>query len=143
MRRVEELIKAMLVDVDTHVDTELPSRIADRLSALRRVFNDDHVLDQLQGLTILRAGRLRVSYRADLFGYRDETGPEGVDAIYLPDEGHLVYADGASDRALARELARAIAPDDDPGPLALRLEPILSAAVRRAAHRCAAGLSPA
>ncbi|AWS41691.1 DUF3883 domain-containing protein [Streptosporangium sp. 'caverna'] len=134
VQRVEELIKAKLVDVDTRVDTELPNRIADRLSALRRVFDDEQVLDELQELTILRAARLRVSYRAELFGYSYEIGPEGADAIYLPDEDHLVYADKASDRALARELARAIAPDDDPGPLAMRLEPILSAISPQEAH---------
>ena len=135
VRRVEELIKAKLVDVETRVDTELPSRIADRLSALRRVFDDDRVLDELRELTILRAARLQVSYRAELFGYPYEIGPEGADAIYLPDEGHLVYADGAPDRVLARELARAIAPDDDPGPLAMRLEPILRATSPDEAHR--------
>lgn len=135
VRRVEELIKAKLVDVTTQVDTEIPTRIADRMSALRRVFDDDQVLDVLQELTILRTARLQVSYRADLFGHPYEIGPEPVDAIYLPDEGHLVYADGASDRALARELARAIAPDDDPGPLAMRLEPILSATSPDEAHR--------
>ncbi|MEU3168544.1 DUF3883 domain-containing protein [Streptosporangium sp. NPDC006930] len=135
VRRVEELIKAKLVDVDTRVDAELPSRIAGRLSALRRVFDDEQVLDELQELTILRAARLRVSYRAELFGYPHEIDPEDADAIYLPDEDYLVYADGASDRALARELARAIAPDDDPGPLAMRLEPILSATSPQEAHR--------
>ncbi|MFZ0230101.1 MAG: hypothetical protein WAL41_24875, partial [Mycobacterium sp.] len=135
VRRVEELIKAKLVDVETRVDTELPSRIADRLSALRRVFDDDRVLDELRELTILRAARLQVSYRAELFGYPYEIGPEGADAIYLPDEGNLVYADGAPDRVLARELARAIAPDDDPGPLAMRLEPILRATSPDEAHR--------
>ncbi|MGI5223762.1 DUF3883 domain-containing protein [Actinoallomurus sp. CA-142502] len=135
VRRVEELIKAKLVDVDPQVDTKLPSRIAGRLSALRRVFDDEQVLDELQELTILRATRLQVSYRAELFGHPYEIGPEGADAIYLPDEDHLVYADGASDRALAREIARAIAPDDDPGPLAMRLEPILSATSPDEAHR--------
>lgn len=135
VRRVEELIKAKLVDVDAQIDTELPSKIVDRLSALRRVFDDDQILDELQELTILRAARLQVSYRAELFGHPYEIGPEGADAIYLPDEDHLVYADGASDRALARELARAIAPDDAPGSLAMRLEPILSATSPDEAHR--------
>jgi hypothetical protein len=135
VRRVEELIKARLVDVVTQVDTELPSRIADRLSALRRVFDDERVLDELCELTILRATRLQVSYHAELFGHPYEIGPEAADAIYLPDEDQLVYADGAPDRVLARELARAIAPDDDPGPLAMRLEPILSATSRDEAHR--------
>nr|WP_062338852.1 DUF3883 domain-containing protein [Herbidospora sakaeratensis] len=135
VRRVEELIEARLVDVDARADTELRGRIADRLSALRRVFDDELLLDQLRGLTILRAPQLQVSYRAELFGHAYEIGPEGADAIWLPDEGHLLSADGASDRALARELARAIAPDDDPGPLAMRLEPILRAASPDEAHR--------
>lgn len=135
VRRVEELIKARLVDVDAVVDSDLPKRIAERITALRRVFDDDHVLDGLRDLTILRTTALQVSYRANLFGYHHEIGPEPADAIYLPDEDHLVYADGASGRALARELARAIAPDDDPGPLAMRLEPILNAASADGAHR--------
>jgi len=134
VRRVEELIKAKLVDVSSQVDTELPARIADRMSALRRVFDDEHVLDELEGLEILRTARLQVSYRAELFGHPYEIGPEGADAIYLPDEHQLVYAERASDRALAREIARAIAPDDDPGPLAMRLEPILSARSVDEAH---------
>ena len=120
---------------DTQVDTELPGRITDRLSALRRVFDDERILDELCELTILRATRLQVSYRAELFGHPYEIGPEAADAIYLPDEDQLVYADGAPDRVLARELARAIAPDDDPGPLAMRLEPVLSATSLGEAHR--------
>ena len=46
----------------------------------------------------------------------------------------LAYGEGASHRALARELARAIAPDDDPGALAMRIEPILSARSAEDAH---------
>ena len=99
------------------------------------MFDDERVLDELCELTILRATRLQVSYRAELFGHPYEIGPEAADAIYLPDEDQLVYADGAPDRVLARELARAIAPDADPGPLAMRLEPILSATSRDEAHR--------
>lgn len=134
VRRVEELIKAKVVDVDTKVDTELPKWIADRMSALRRVFDDDSVLDELQGLEILRTDLLQVSYRAELFGYSYEIGPEEADAVYLPDEHQLIYAGGASHRALAREIARAIAPDEDPGPLAMRLEPVLSARSADEAH---------
>ena len=134
VRRVEELIKARLVNVSSQVDAELRARIADRMSALRRVFDDEGVLDELDGLEILRTAHLEVSYRAELFGHPYEIGPEVVDAIYLPDEHQLVYAEQAPDRALAREIARAIAPDDDPGPLAMRLEPILSATSVEEAH---------
>lgn len=134
VRRVEELIKARLVDVSSQVDTELPARIADRMSALRRVFDDEGILDELEGLEILRTVNLQVSYRAELFGHPYEIGPEGVDAIYLPDGHQLVYGERATDRALAREIARALAPDDDPGPLAMRLEPILSARSVEEAH---------
>ncbi len=133
VRRVEELIKARLVGVETRVDSELSDRITDRMSALRRVLDDD-VLEELQRLDIQRGPVLNVVYRAELFGYSYEVGPESVDAIYLPEANELAYGEGASDRALARELARAIAPDDDPGALAMRIEPILSARSAEDAH---------
>lgn len=135
VRRVEELIKARLVNVSSQVDTEVPARIAARMSALRRVFDDERVLDALEGLEILRTAYLQVSYRAELFGHPYEIGPEVVDAVYLPDEHQLVYAERAPDRALAREIARAMTPDDDPGPLAMRLEPVLTAGSVDEAHR--------
>jgi hypothetical protein len=134
VQRVEKLIKAKLVDVETQADAELSHRIADRISALRRVVGDEGALADLQRLDIQRAAQLNVVYRAELFGYSDEIGPESVDAIYLPETHELAYGDGASDRALGRELARAIAPDDDPGPLAMRIEPILSADSAEDAH---------
>ena len=34
-------------------------------------------------------------YRAELFGYSHEIGPESVDAIYLPEAHELAYAEGA------------------------------------------------
>ncbi|HUY50596.1 MAG TPA: DUF3883 domain-containing protein [Streptosporangiaceae bacterium] len=134
VQRVEKLIKAKLLDVETHADSELSERIANRMSALRRVLDDDDVLEELQHLDIQRTLELNVVYRAELFGYSYEVGPESVDAIYLPEAHELAYGEGASDRALARELARAIAPDDDPGALAMRLEPILSARSAEDAH---------
>jgi hypothetical protein len=135
VQRVEKLIKAKLVDVETHPDPELPDKIADRISALRRVLASDAILEELQGLDIQRALVLNVVYRAELFGYSYDVGPDPVDAIYLPEAHELAYREGASDRALARELARAIAPDDDPGALAMRLEPILSARSAEDAHQ--------
>jgi hypothetical protein len=134
VRRVEELIKARVDDFEAAVDSELPKTIAERLSALRRVFDDSQLLDDLLELAILRAPEVRVSYRAELHGQPFEIGPESTDAVYLPDHHQLLYAEGASDRALARELARAMAPDDDPGPLAMQLEPILSAPSAAGAH---------
>ncbi|MBA3431653.1 MAG: hypothetical protein H0U16_09270, partial [Actinobacteria bacterium] len=133
VRRVDELIRAKLVDVQAEVDTELSSKIADRVSALRRVL-DDQVVDELLDLTILRTPDLRVVYRAELFGHSDKLDPESVDAIYVSEEDELVYVDRASDRALARELSRAIAPDQDPGSLAMKLEPILGASSTDEAH---------
>lgn len=134
VRRVEELIKAKLINVDAYEDTDLPARIADRTGALHRVFDDEDVLDDLREITVMRAPALTVTFRAELFGHPFEVGPDPIDAIYLPDDEALYYSDGASARALARELARAIAPDEDPGPLAMRLEPILSAESADDAH---------
>jgi hypothetical protein len=134
VRRVEDLIKAKLVDVSADLDVDLPTRIADRRSALQRVFDNDDILEDLQHLQVLRASAINLKYRAELFGYSYEIGPEPVDAIYVSDEDALYYAEGASARALARELARAIAPDDDPGPIAMRLEPVLSAGSIDEAH---------
>jgi hypothetical protein len=134
VRRVEELIKAKLVDVAARPDSDLPARIADRIGALHRVFEDEELVDGLEAITVMQAPALSVIYRAELFGHPFEIGPEPVDAIYLPHEDALYYADGASPRALARELARAIAPDEDPGPLAMRLEPILTASSAEEAH---------
>lgn len=134
VRRVEELIKAKLIGVEARPDSDLPAKIADRIGALHRVFDDEELVDGLEAITVMQASTLSVVYRAELFGHSFEIGPEPADAIYLPDEDALYYADGASPRALARELARAIAPDEDPGPLAMRLEPILTASSAEEAH---------
>ena len=107
VQRVEKLIKAKMVNVETHVDSELSRRIADRMSALRRVLDDDGVLEELQRLDIQRAPALNVVYRAELFGYPYEIGPESVDAIYLPEEHELAYGEGAlTERSRANSLVR-------------------------------------
>ena len=99
------------------------------------MLDDDDVFEELNHLDIQHAAALTVVYRAELFGHPYEVGPESVDAIYLPESHELAYGNDASHRALARELARAIAPDDDPGALAMRIEPILSAGSLEEAHR--------
>ena len=72
--RVEELIKAQLVNAKAETDTELPDRILARLSVLHRVVHDDEILAKLRGLQVLRTADLKVKYRAELFGYPFEKG---------------------------------------------------------------------
>ena len=134
VRRVEKLIKAKIVNVETHVDSELSGRIADRMSALRRVLDDDR---RPRGAARpgdpTRPGAQCVPTVPNSSGTHTRSGRnQSTRSTSL--KLQLAYGDGAPDRALARELARAIAPDDDPGALAMRIEPILSARSAEDAH---------
>jgi Domain of unknown function (DUF3883) len=127
VRRVEDAIQARLIDTTVSPDEHLAERIRDRIAPLYRVIGSETALAHLSKLPLQRAPAVTVVYRAGFYGHVDETPPEPVDAIYLTGEYVLVRADRASDRAIAREISRAIAPDDDPGSLAMKLEPVLRA----------------
>jgi hypothetical protein len=134
VHRVEDRMRAQLVGVPPVPDDQLPALIEDRLSAFQRVLADSHAVDILRSVTIECADDLTVTYRAELFGHSEEIAPEKTDAIYLRDRDTLVYDTEASARSLARELARAINPDEDPGRLAMQLQPVLDAASTQEAH---------
>jgi hypothetical protein len=134
VRRVEELISAELPGGTPQPDDELPRLISERIGAFRRLLNDDQSIKAMQQVNIFRVEDLAVKFRAELFGYTEVVGPEPTDAIYLRETEQLVYDQRSTSRALARELARAIHPDDDPGRLAIQLQPVIDAASASDAH---------
>lgn len=134
VRRVEELISAAPVGDAPQPDDKLPHLILERIGAFRRLLDDEDSIRAMQHVKIFRAQGLSVKFRAELYGHSEEIGPELTDAIYLRDEDRLIYDENSTPRALARELARAIYPDDDPGRLAIQLQPVLDAKNAEDAH---------
>ncbi|MDR6415578.1 DUF3883 domain-containing protein [Pseudarthrobacter sulfonivorans] len=127
VRRAEELIIPSLIGESPQPDEEIPNLIAERIGAFRRLLNDEQSIIAMQQVRIFRASGLTVKFSAQLYGHSEEILPESTDAIYLHDEGRMVYDESSTRRAIARELARAIRPDDDPGKLAIQLQPVLDA----------------
>lgn len=134
VRRVEELITALLAGGASQPDDELPHLITERIGAFRRLLSDDQSIRAMQQVKMFRAQDLAVKFRAELYGYTEVVGPDPTDAIYLRETDQLVYDHRSTTRALARELARAIHPDDDPGRLAIQLQPVIDAASAEDAH---------
>jgi hypothetical protein len=91
--------------------------------------------ETIERLRVISSSRLRVEYSLRDFGLL--AAPADLEALFVPDDLAL-YVVPAKDQnwlVIARELARAIAPDAAPGSLAANLALILAAADGEAAER--------
>jgi len=116
-------------------------RLRERKTEIARVFFGSHMvsedlestLDRLDRLKCKSATLLEFQFALNAFRRYLESQPETGAALYDPDE-HLLwttYLDGQDSRApLARELASALCPEEDPGPFAAGLKEVLVAGTR-------------
>lgn len=125
--RAETQIKAEIEEVTAKIDSHFTTMLADRLGAFRRVVDDPDAVDRLRQIETRQTDRLNVTFRAEVFGQVERLKADTAEAIYLDERDVLYLKSGASTLAIARELARAIDIDRDPGPLAMQLDHILRA----------------
>ena len=103
-------------------------------------FSEDleSTLDRLDSLKCKSATLLEFQFALNAFRRYLKSPPESGAALYDPDE-HLLwttYLDGQDSRApLARELASALCPEEDPGPFAAGLKEVLVASTRNEATK--------
>ncbi|MFI5386234.1 MAG: DUF3883 domain-containing protein [Fimbriimonadales bacterium] len=120
-------------------DTRLRSMLSERLTQIGRVLDPfepnwpSYVPASIASLKTFSTTRLTVEYSLDYFGMT-ATAAE-LEALFVPDDHALYVREGAEGKwlSIARELARAIAADTQPGTLAANLSLVLSAANREAA----------
>jgi hypothetical protein len=122
---------------DPTEDLEVTQRIAERQNQLGRVLESqtrngdtEAVLQRLGKLRCESASHLLIRYTIHVFNRHLESRPEIVPVLYQREEERLLVMqkDGhVSWPAIARELAIALFPDDDPGQIAAALKEALAA----------------
>ena len=118
-------------------DSDTMKRLLQRRNEVARVLSgrkaSDYVRNALSGLDSLdckSATSLQIRYRLRVFDKNEESQPEPVSALYQPDQHSLwsTHQNGQVHWAsLARELAIALCPEEDPGPFAAGLKEVLAA----------------
>ena len=127
----------LLQNEDPVPDSELKARLHERRNEIARVLSCqmassdvNNALDRLSMLECNSATSLVIQYRLDVFRPSAESKPEQVPALFLPDS-HSLWAtypkEGLPWAPLARELAIALCPEEDPGPFAAGLKEVLVA----------------
>jgi hypothetical protein len=130
---------------DPTEDVEVAALVRCRRNELGRVLdtpilgnNISAVLDRLKDIQFEAVSILVVRYQLRAFNQALESNPETAPAIYQPEDRRLIVMrrEGVVPwPALARELAIALLPDDDPGRIAAGLKEVLSAASTAEAAR--------
>lgn len=124
----QALIVHLLEPPDDVVDTFLTERVAQRRLLIARAVESvktrdsgDVQLSALDELRFYRAAQLRVAFSIKAFRREEQSAPESLQALLLPNERRLlsVHSDGDVPwTAVARELAFAMRRDGEIGPLA-------------------------
>ena len=127
----------LLQNEDPVPDSELKERLRERRNEIVRILSCqmassglNNALDRLSTLECNSATSLVIQYRLDVFRPSAESKPERVPALFQPDSHSLwtTYPNGRLPWApLARELAIALCPEEDPGQFAAGLKEVLVA----------------
>lgn len=127
----------LLQNEDPVTDPDLKERLRQRHNEIARVLSCqmassdvNNALDRLNILVCKSATSLVIQYRLDVFRPSAESKPEHVHALFQPDSHSLwtTYPNGRLPWApLARELAIALCPEEDPGLFAAGLKEVLIA----------------
>ena len=127
----------LLQNEDPVPDSELKERLRERRNEIARVLSCqmassdvNNALDRLNTLKCNSATSLVIQYRLDVFRPSAESKPEHVPSLFQPDSHVLwtTYSNGRLPWApLARELAIALCPEEDPGQFAAGLKEVLVA----------------
>lgn len=118
-------------------DTEVAQRILERRNHVGRVLEaqvrngeTEQALKRLESLRCEASTRLLIQYSLHLFNHKRQSDPEVVPALIDRDTERLLIMrrnGQCSWPAIARELAIALCPDDDPGQIAAGLKEALAA----------------
>ena len=138
VRILGEALRIQLIAAEERVlATDVQERISERHNQIARVLQAQALatpiralLDQLAAVTYEDASELIVRYVLKAFNHTFASDLERVPAIYHREDGRLrfVRVDGLPPwPALARELAVALLPDEDPGRLAAGIKEALAA----------------
>jgi hypothetical protein len=127
-----------------HDATWLTARLLDRQAHLARVTSATDasgwhdIATRLSTVECIGGDNLEIVWELDAFNHHFASNPYATDALWAADEQTL-YLNGdeacASWEEIGRELARALLPDAEPGPLALPLGAVLGAATTEDAER--------
>ncbi len=127
-----ELIECRSPKEDPGLSQRIGSRrneIARVLDALSTEYSTVEVLDHLQGIECHVAESIEIRYRLDAFNRHLESAVERVPALYQAEANALLYARRDQTMpwaSIARELAVALYPDEDPGRFAAGLKEALA-----------------
>lgn len=118
----------------------LSALVSERRAAIRRLFmSSDAELpadpDRLDSVEFQRAPELAVKYRARFKHQVEETTFQQEEAVHLADQRLMLVRSMGASRALARELARCIAPRTDVAAIASSLFEVLDAPTVEVAMR--------
>ena len=123
--------------VDAMDDSDTTHRLSSRRPSIARVLeaqfsgsNCIGALARLDELACQRSRSLSVRWRLQTFGWEVKSPPETVQALFDPQESKLTIVTESGKiawGAVARELATALLPEEDPGRLAAGLKAVLAA----------------
>ncbi len=126
-------------------DPELRAHILNRRDQIARVLDasGDHgdtgiVLDRLNEIQFYMADSIEIRYRLVAFDREKCSAPEQVPALYLPASNALIYVRREHELpwpSIARELAIALYPEEDPGRFAAGLKEAIAAKTSEDATR--------
>lgn len=118
-------------------DGDLKKRIHERHNAFARILDaqipEDTISSVLKRLSIIRfesARSLKIRYQLHAFNRVLESSPESTPALYLAENDRLIFITPNGQTpwsAIARELAVALFPEDDPGSIAAGIKEVLYA----------------
>jgi hypothetical protein len=138
VRSLGSAVETQLLEcIDPTEDTAMAARILGRRNQFGRVLESqipgrdtEMALRRLAGIRYEAARSLLIRYSLSAFNRELESPPEEVPALYQRDQERLLFTprDGVvSWPAIARELAVALFPEDDPGRIAASLKEVLAA----------------
>lgn len=138
VRQLGKAVETELLEcVDPIMEEEMAARILSRRNQFGRVLESQFpghdtqmTLGRLADIEYESAAALLIRYRLSAFNREWESASEEVPALYQPEQGRLLFARRSGPvpwPAIARELAIALFPDEDPGRIAASLKEVLAA----------------
>ena len=138
VRQLSSAVELDLLQNENPVDDpDTKERLRHRRNEIARVLScqmassdTNNALDRLSRLECKSSTSLVIKYRLDVFRPSAESKPEHVHALYQPDSHSMwtTYPNGQLPWApLARELAIALCPEEDPGLFAAGLKEVVAA----------------
>jgi len=138
VRQLGSAVQVELLEcADPTDDSAMGERMRARRAEIARVLGSQNsgqraaeALARLDNIRCMAATSLVIRYRLRAFGRQQDSKPEPVSAVYRTEEHALYFTQRGGHEpwpALARELAAALFPDEDPGRFAAGLKEVLAA----------------